>query len=265
MAEIDTVLEEPDLRFDRSTLIAVDGLRVTYEVYLDYRPTLRKIIANRFRPREYREIRAVNDVSFEVRSGECVGIIGRNGSGKSTLLRAMTGLLPAKDGAVYARSIPVLLGVSAALVDVLPGRENIILGGTALGMSREEVEERYDEIVEFAGVGDFIDVPLRAYSSGMVARLAFSIATAVRPEILLIDEALSVGDAEFRDKSQRRIQDLVDAAGAVFIVSHELGYIHDLCTRAIWLDQGRIMEDGEVDRVIEAYTEATGTAERSDG
>lgn len=259
------MLEDPNVRFDRSTLVVVDDLHVTYEVYLDYRPTLRKIIANRFRPRQYREIRAVNGVSFTVRAGECIGIIGRNGSGKSTLLRAITGLLPAADGAVYARSVPVLLGVSAALVDVLPGRENIVLGGTALGMSREEVEDRHEEIVDFAGVRDFIDVPLRAYSSGMVARLAFSIATAVRPEILLIDEALSVGDAEFREKSQRRIQQLVDSAGAVFIVSHELGYIRDLCTRAIWLDEGQVMEDGDVEEVIRAYVEATGTTPRPDG
>lgn len=240
---------------DEPSIIA-DGVHVTYRVFQDQRPTLRRMVANRFRPRPYRPLHAVQGVSIEAYPGDAVGIIGRNGSGKSTLLRALAGLLPVSQGAVYARSTPVLLGVSAALQQELSGRRNIFLGGTALGLSRSELEERFDDIVRFAGLEDFIDLPLRAYSSGMVARLQFSIATTIRPDILLIDEALAVGDAEFKKKSERRIGELLDTAGTIFLVSHSLGMIAEICTRAIWLDRGEVAAQGSPDEVLNAYQDA---------
>lgn len=152
------------------------------------------------------------------------------------------------------------MGVSAALQQELSGRRNIYLGGTALGLTRKELDRRFDEIVSFAGLEEFIDMPLRAYSSGMVARLHFSIATAVTPEILLIDEALSTGDASFKQKSSARIHEMLGAAGTVFVVSHSAGTIKDLCNRAVWLDKGQIVAQGGAAEIVEQYEEATTTS-----
>ncbi len=245
---------------ERRPAVVVDDVHVTYRVYEDVKPTLRKMLARRFRPREYRAIEAVRGVSITAYPGEAVAILGRNGSGKSTLLRCAAGLLPPTRGAVYARSIPVLLGVNAALNPELSGRRNIFLGGTALGMTRKEVEARLSEIIDFSGLGEFIDMPMRAYSSGMKARLGFAVASMVEPDILLIDEALAVGDAEFHQKSQQRIEELIGGAGTVFLVSHSLGIVTEVCTRAIWLDRGRIELEGDPEEVVAAYEESTGTA-----
>ena len=234
------------------TVLARD-LHVTYRVYADRRPSLQELIARRGRRPGYQEVRAVQGVDLVARQGESIGVIGRNGSGKSTLLQAIAGLLPASQGEVYARSQPSLLGVSAALQSSVSGRRNIVLGGLALGMSREEIEERVDEIVEWTGLEDFIDLPLRTYSSGMRARLHFAISTAVEPEILLIDEALSVGDEVFKERSKERIGDLLDDAGTVFICSHSMSTIRDMCTRVIWLESGRIEMDDDPKAVIKAY------------
>jgi teichoic acid transport system ATP-binding protein len=196
--------------------VIVRDAHLTYEVYKDnQRPTMRRLVARKFKPRPAEKVRAVRGVSFVLEQGEALGLIGRNGSGKSTLLRVVAGLLPPTEGEVYARSNPVLLGVSAALHPELSGRRNIFLGGTALGLPRAELEERFDEIVDFSGVRDFIDMPMRTYSSGMQARLQFSIATAVVPDVLLVDEALNVGDQEFKRKSEKRMQELLDRAGAL--------------------------------------------------
>lgn len=237
--------------------VRVDDLHITYRVYEDRRPTLAQIVANRGHTRSYVEVKAVRGVSFTAYEGEVVGVIGSNGSGKSTLMHAIAGLLPATAGAVYASSQPLLLGVNAALQKSLSGRRNIVLGGLAMGLSREQIDERMDDIIDFAGVRDSIDLPLGTYSSGMRARLHFSIATAVLPEILLIDEALSVGDEDFRIKSERRIKGLTEEAGTVFLVSHSLQTIVDTCSRAIWMDAGEFVMDGDPEAVIEAYKKAT--------
>ena len=242
----------------------VDSVDLTYRIYEDRRPTLRKFVSQGFKARTYRSIEAVRDVSMTVYPGEAVGIIGRNGSGKSTLLRCIAGLLSPTRGAVYARSVPVLLGVRAALLRDLSGRRNVYIGGTALGLSRREIDERFDDIVEFAGLRDFIDMPFRAYSSGMAARLQFAIATAVSPEVLVVDEALAVGDAEFRERSEARIRELIGGAGTVFLVSHGMRSIHDTCTRVIWLDKGRVIADGRTRDVIKQYRAATGEAKQDD-
>jgi teichoic acid transport system ATP-binding protein len=233
--------------------VVVDDVHVVYRVYEDRKPSLRQLVADRFRPRAYRQIHAVRGVSFTARAGEAVGVIGRNGSGKSTLLRAMAGVLPPTDGAVYAHAEPTLLGVGAALHPDLSARRNVFLGGLALGLSRRQIAEQFDEIVAFAGVTDFLDVPLRAYSSGMSARLHFAIASAVAPEVLLIDEALAVGDEDFRQKSEARIRELLQQAGTVFLVSHNLDAIVKICTRVLWMEQGRIVVDGDPAPVVETY------------
>ncbi len=243
---------------ERPLSVVADDVHLTYEIYTDsQRPTLRRFVSRRFQGRPARQVEAVRGVSFEAHRGEAIGLIGRNGSGKSTLLRVIAGLLPATGGAVYASSDPVLLGVGAALHPELSGRRNIFLGGTALGVPREDLEERYDAIVEFAGLEDFIDMPMRAYSSGMQARLQFAVATVVTPDILMIDEALAVGDQEFRRKSEQRIREMTGEAGTVFLVSHSMSSVRDTCTRVLWLDKGRLVADGPTDEVIDRYLEAT--------
>jgi teichoic acid transport system ATP-binding protein len=205
-----------------------------------------------------REVHAVRGVSFTAYKGEAIGLIGRNGSGKSTLLKAVAGLLPPAEGVVYTSGQPSLLGVNAALMNDLTGDRNVVLGCLAMGMTPEEIEERYDDIVDFAGVGEFIDLPMRTYSSGMAARLRFAIGSAKSHEILLIDEALATGDADFRTKSEQRIKDLRDEAGTVFLVSHSLDVVTDTCNRALWLDKGSLRMDGDAQEVVDAYlTEST--------
>jgi teichoic acid transport system ATP-binding protein len=237
--------------------VVVDDLHVTYRVYEDVRPTLRRLVARRFRPRPHVEVRALQGVTFTAMPGEAIGIIGRNGSGKSTLMSTLAGLLPPERGAVFAASQPVLLAVGAAMQHELSGRRNIIIGGSALGVPRHEILERMDGIIEFTGLRDAIDRPLRTYSSGMAARLQFGIASAVRPDILLIDEALATGDVEFARRSEARIADIVRSAGTVFVVSHAADSIERMTTRAIWIDSGRIVFDGPTGEALEAYARAT--------
>jgi teichoic acid transport system ATP-binding protein len=233
--------------------VRLEDLHVDYRVYEDRRPRLRDVLARKQTSRKFREIHAVQGVDLEARSGEAIGLVGRNGSGKSTLLRALAGLLPPTSGAAYATSEPSLLGVGAALQPNMSGRRNIELGLLALGLAADDVDEQVAAVARFAGLEDFIDLPIRTYSSGMRARLLFSIATAVRPEILLVDEALAVGDAVFKRRSEKRITELLDGAGTVFLVSHALNTIADICSRVVWLDQGRIVQDGDPDEVIDAY------------
>ncbi|SLN00776.1 ABC transporter ATP-binding protein [Brevibacterium yomogidense] len=205
------------------------------------------------RGRSLQTVHALKGISFTAHANESIGIIGTNGSGKSTLMRTITGLTPATRGAVYAKSRPNLLGIGAALLNDLSGSRNIILGGQALGMSRKEIEEKYDDIVEFTGLRDFIDMPMRTYSSGMTARLKFGIATAKHHEILIVDEALSVGDREFRKRSEQRIRNIRESAGTVFLVSHSMRSIRDTCNRTIWIEKGVLRADGDTADVVKEY------------
>jgi teichoic acid transport system ATP-binding protein len=238
---------------DAPLTVVVDHVSISYEVFQEARINLQTMISRGFRARSKREIKAVRDVSFEVRAGESIGIVGSNGAGKSTLLTGIAGLLPVTRGAVYARSRPTLLGVGAALQPGLSGRRNILLGGLALGLTSRDIDARMHDIIAFSGLEEFIDLPMRAYSSGMRARLQFSIATAVAPDILLIDEALAVGDRQFRRRSAKRIDEIRENAGTIFLVSHNLNEIRRGCTRAIWLDHGRMLMDGTADEVVDAY------------
>jgi teichoic acid transport system ATP-binding protein len=201
------------------------------------------------------EVHAVRGISFTVRHGESVGIVGVNGSGKSTLLRAIAGLMPAKSGSVHVSGEPSLLGVNAALMPQLSGERNIMIGGLALGLTPKQVEERFDEVVEFAGIGDFVYMPMRTYSSGMGARLRFAISSSAQPDILMIDEALATGDAAFKAKSKARIEQVRDNAGTVFLVSHSISTIEAMCNRVLWIHEGQLVMDGPAHVVAEEYKE----------
>ncbi|WP_046729193.1 ABC transporter ATP-binding protein [Streptomyces humi] len=208
-----------------------------------------------------RLVHAVKSVSFVAYKGEAIGLIGTNGSGKSTLLKAVAGLLPVENGAIYTDGQPSLLGVNAALMGDLTGEKNVYLGGLAMGMSREEIKDRYQDIVDFSGInekGDFITLPMRTYSSGMGARLRFSIAAAKDHDVLLIDEALATGDASFRMRSEERIRELRQHAGTVFLVSHNNKSIRDTCERVLWLERGVLRMDGPTEEVLAEYEAFTG-------
>jgi teichoic acid transport system ATP-binding protein len=193
------------------------------------------------------DVPAVRGVSFVVHKGESVGVIGRNGSGKSTLLRAIAGLIPIASGEIYVGGEVSLLGVNAALVSELSGERNIMLGGLAQGLTRKQVRAQRDDI------GEFVHLPMKTYSSGMASRLRFAISAAVTPDVLIIDEALATGDADFRERSAERIDEIRREAGTVFLVSHSLSSIRQGCTRALWLDGGVLRQDGPVDEVCDAY------------
>jgi teichoic acid transport system ATP-binding protein len=219
---------------------------------------LMRVIKRQRRP-SVREVHAIRGISFVINHGDAVGIIGRNGSGKSTLLQAIAGLLPPEQGCVYSSGQAALLGVNAALLDDLTGERNVVLGCLAMGMTPQETKDRYQSIVDFSGVGNFIDYPMRTYSTGMAQRLRFSIASAKNHEILMIDEALATGDANFRAKSHERIVGLRKQAGTVFLVAHNLAEIEASCNRVIWLEKGKIMRQGyDVPGIVDAYLEATG-------
>ncbi|MGI5426235.1 ABC transporter ATP-binding protein [Streptomyces sp. CA-179760] len=208
-----------------------------------------------------RRVHAVRNVSFVAYKGEAIGLIGTNGSGKSTLLKAVAGLLPVENGRIYTHGQPSLLGVNAALMNDLTGERNVHLGGLAMGMSREQVRDRYEEIVDFSGInekGDFITLPMRTYSSGMAARLRFSIAAAKDHDVLLIDEALATGDRSFQKRSEQRIRELRKHAGTVFLVSHNNKSIRDTCDRVLWLERGELLMDGPTEDVLKEYEAFTG-------
>lgn len=198
-------------------------------------------------------VRALSGISFVARSGEQIGLVGQNGSGKSTLLRIIAGLERPARGRVLAESTPVLIGVNAALVPDLSGEQNVRLGCLAMGLTPEQTEKAVPEVVELAGLGKSIYLPMKTYSSGMGARLRFAIATAANPHIMLIDEALATGDAAFKERSEARMNRLRENAGTVFLVSHAAKTIEETCTRAIWLNYGRLVLDGPAEDVALRY------------
>ncbi len=204
----------------------------------------------------YNEFWALTDVSFEVKEGERLGILGFNGAGKSTMLKVIAGVLKPTKGKVKVEGvIAPLLELGAGFDLNYTGAENIYLYGATMGYSRKYIQERYDEIVEFSELGEFIDVPVKNYSSGMRARLGFAIATAVEPEVLILDEVLSVGDAKFRIKSENKIKSMFDKGVTVLFVSHNTAQVRRLCTKAILLDHGKIIANGDVNEVCDIYDE----------
>ncbi|MER7165137.1 ABC transporter ATP-binding protein [Micromonospora sp. NPDC000207] len=246
---------------DRIPTVVVDDAHVVYRVHKGAGSgsspvaALKRIVSRTSSP-QVREVHAVKGVSFTAYRGEAIGLIGSNGSGKSTLLRAIAGLLPVNQGAVYTQGQPSLLGVNAALLNDLSGERNVALGCLAMGMSPADVERQTPEIIEFSGInqrGDFASLPMRTYSSGMSARLRFSIAAAKKHDVLLIDEALATGDKGFRKRSEQRVRELREGAGTVFLVSHQLSSVRDTCERTIWLESGVLKMDGPTADVIRAY------------
>lgn len=235
--------------------VVVRDLVVDYEIYQDRRRALRdRLVSGKGSGRKV--VRALHGVSFEVHEGESVGVIGSNGSGKSTMLSALAGLLPITSGEILVSDEPKLLGVGAALLPMSSGYRNIRLGLLALGLTSDEIESRLPEVAEFTELGDALERPLSTYSSGMRARLHFAIATARTPRILLIDEALAVGDKWFRAKSAERIDRVLAEAGTLLLVSHNGAEIRKQCERAIWIERGHLRDDGPVDRVLDRYDAA---------
>jgi teichoic acid transport system ATP-binding protein len=244
----------------RKPVVVVDDANIIYRVYSTGRKVTGRVGGGLLTKRQkVREVHAVKGVSFTVYEGESVGIIGSNGSGKSSLMRAIAGLTPLKSGSIFASARPSLLGVGAVLLNALSGEKNIILGGLAMGFGRKEITEKVPEITEFAGLEDFIDLPMRTYSSGMSARLRFAIAASRNHDILIIDEALAVGDQQFRDRSEARMREMRDHAGTVFLVSHSMKSIIDTCSRVIWLEKGVLKMDGDPIEVTSAYNEYVGS------
>lgn len=208
---------------------------------------------------KFNEFLALDHVSFALEKGKTLGLIGKNGAGKSTTLKLISGILKPTEGTIrtYGNIVPMLeLGAGFDLE--LTGKENIYLNGAILGYSKEYLESKYDEIVDFAEIREFIDMPIRNYSSGMMARLAFSIASVVQPEILIVDEILAVGDVAFQEKSFNRMKELMSGGATVLFVSHDLEKIEEMCDKVIWLDHGKVVMFGDTDEVCSAYRKATG-------
>jgi teichoic acid transport system ATP-binding protein len=237
--------------------VQVENLELTYRTTIEKKPTLKRTLVRLGRrKRIVRTIEAVRDVSFEVPHGRVLGIIGVNGAGKSTLLRTIAGILPPTSGRIEVHGrVSTLLALGVGFKGGLTGRDNVILGGLAAGLTREQLAAKYDEITEFAELGDFIDMPMRTYSSGMYGRLAFSVAVNMDPDILLIDEALSVGDARFKQKSFDKMRALCAEARTILIVSHALKSIRELSDEVLWMHKGEIAMRGDPETVIEAYKE----------
>lgn len=232
--------------------VCVKGVDIDFEVFTDRRASLKARLLDRNAAGKS-VVKAVRGVSLDVYEGETVGVIGLNGSGKSTLLAAIAGVLPTTKGEILVSDEPRLMGVGSALIGEASGIRNIRLGCLALGMPKAEVEERLDDFVAFTELGDAIHRPLNTYSSGMRARVQFVVATAVAPRILLIDEALSVGDKDFRQKSRSRVEEIIHGAGTLFMVNHSLDELRNFCTRGIWLHEGQLVMDGPIADVISAY------------
>jgi len=247
-----------------NTSIRVSDLSKCYHIYDKPNDRLKQMVVPRLRRllgkpdamQYYREFWALRNVSFELTRGETVGVIGQNGSGKSTLLQLICGTLTPTSGVVEKQGrVAALLELGSGFSPEFSGRENVFISAAVLGLGRDEISARFDDIAEFADIGEFIDQPVKTYSSGMQARLAFAVAINVDPDILVIDEALAVGDARFVAKCMRRIKDIQATGATVLFVSHDIASVRSLCQRAIWLEGGRVREDGDVFPVTGRFME----------
>ncbi len=236
-------------------MIKANHISVSYRMSHDKIQSIKEyLVALIKRKLSYEEFHALNDVSFEIKKGEVVGIVGNNGAGKSTLLKVISGILrPTKGDVSLGGNVVPMLELGSGFDYDLTGRENIFLNGAILGYSESFLKSKYDEIVEFSELGDFINIPVRNYSSGMVMRLAFSIASMVSPDILIVDEILAVGDAAFQEKSYARMTELMSHGTTVLLVSHNLDQIRKLCDRVVWLDHGHVVQIGDTATVCDAY------------
>lgn len=237
------------------TMIEVSDVSMRFRMNSDKIMSLKEYVTTALRGKlNYQEFTALDHVSFEVKKGETLGLIGRNGAGKSTMLKVISGILKPTEGSVVCRgNVVPMLELGSGFDFDLTGRENIFLNGAILGYSEEFLNARYDEIVEFSELDQFIDTPIRNYSSGMLARLAFSIATVVQPEVLIVDEILSVGDAQFQEKSKKRMLELMGGGTTVLFVSHSIEQIKEMCGRVVWLEQGQVKLMGCSKEVCSEY------------
>ncbi len=240
-------------------MIKAENVTVCYRMANDKIKSIKEyLVALLKRKLQYEEFYALNDVSFEIKKGEVVGIVGNNGAGKSTLLKVISGILkPTKGKVTLQGNVVPMLELGSGFDFDLTGRENIFLNGAILGYSEEYLKEKYDEIVEFSELGDFINIPVRNYSSGMVMRLAFSIASIVNPDILIVDEILAVGDVAFQEKSYNRMMELMSHGTTVLLVSHSIEQVRARCDRVIWLDHGNIVAVGDTQEICDRYIAST--------
>ena len=240
----------------RELTVSVRNLKLHYKTNITKKPNFKEALVHFGRGEKTAvTVEALKGISFDVYRGTVLGVIGANGAGKSTLMKAIAGLLPPTDGEIELRGkVSAMLSLGVGFNPNLSGRENVLLGGLAAGLSRQEIEENFAKIVDFAELHDHIEMPMRTYSAGMYSRLGFAVATTINPEILLIDEALSTGDASFKEKSAQRIDDLAKQAKTLIVVSHALGTIQELCTDVVWLDHGNLIKTGKPDEIVAAYT-----------
>lgn len=228
--------------------------RIPSEAIRNFKEYMIKLLKREIK---HKSFSALNDINLNVKKGEIFGIIGRNGAGKSTLMKVISKVLIPSEGRVWIKGrISPLLQLGAGFHFELTGRENIYLNATLLGHSHEEIEKKIEEIIAFAGIGNFIEAPLRTYSSGMQSRLGFAVATAWQPDILILDEVLSVGDVAFQEKCINRMEKFRDSGATVLMVSHSINQVKDICQQVLWLDHGKINEIGDVEEVCNSYQKA---------
>lgn len=239
-------------------IIKAENVSMRFRLSADRITSMKEYVVRMLTGRlQYKEFWALRNVSFSVEKGEVLGVIGHNGAGKSTLLKVISGILRPTEGSVTVQgNIVPMLELGSGFDFDMTGRENIFLNGAILGYSKEFLTAKYQEIVDFSELGDFIDEPLRNYSSGMMMRLAFSIATVVEPEILIVDEILAVGDADFQTKSKRRMMELMSGGTTVLLVSHTLSQVREMCDKVLWIEHGQVQGYGEAKVLCDAYENA---------
>lgn len=244
-------------------MIEVDNVSMKFNLGIEKNFSLKLFFINLFKPKSKRPKKeyfwALKDVAFHIKPGEVVGFIGNNGAGKSTLLKVIAGVMkPTKGKVTVNGNICPMIELGAGFDMELTARENIYLNGAVLGYTKEFIDNKFDEIVDFSELREFLDVPVRNFSSGMTARLAFSIATVVEPEILIVDEILSVGDIAFQAKSEAKMKSMIEGGTTVLYVSHSINSIKNICTRAIWIENGKILKDGATMDVCDEYSKSLG-------
>lgn len=242
---------------EKQIAIKVENVGMTFRIVNNKTRSIKNYLIQRIKRKiSYKEFKALQNVNFEVYKGEVVGLVGLNGAGKSTLFKIIAGVLKPTYGTVVKHgSVAPLIELGAGFNGELSGIENIYLNGLLLGYSKKFIKEHMDEIIEFADIGDFIYNPVNNYSSGMKARLGFAIATAVQPDILIVDEVLSVGDFKFKQKCEVRIQEMISKGTTVLIVSHSQGLIEKICDRVVWLEKGQVKEIGNTKEIMKKYNQ----------
>ena len=235
-------------------ILKMENISKRFEMYAKPADRLKQMMLGRFGRQYFREFWALRDISFEVRRGECVGVIGKNGAGKSTLLQILVGTLAPTTGTVYTNGrIAALLELGSGFNPEFTGRDNIYMNASILGLTREEIDSRYQEVVDFADIGDFIDQPVKSYSSGMMMRLAFAVQVAVSPDILIVDEALAVGDAAFTRKCMAKMEQMINSGTTIFLVTHDTSAVKRFCHKCLLLKDGRLDYIGDVEEAITRY------------